>query len=374
MLRKYGLHTYALTALALSALPAAACAPEEQDGDDSSSSTSASAEDEATPHQYGAGTSNAKSGKAVTADANDEETISKGFLLKTRQGNAEIFSWSTPGGGANRADVLMKPRNTHICFLSRFSGNLGGNSYGAVHKSTTNADAICPSWPNSDPFLIKNDSADTWKLGGCQRESNSMTLEATCIPAANFRIDPGGVVVYSAVKFAEIQSLSCPQSQSTDLASVETVAFLTAIGGYFNGGGEMAEIIPGSSGVPTKLRVETNACRRPAVTTDIDAAAISLYAGVPGRTAVRRSRHTVSADSDQTRTQTLAMTSAAICYLTRISGKFDGSPERVRIYPEVDANGTEWWKLEAKAGGQGKVYASAECAGYDQTEAGGPLF
>lgn len=58
-------------------------------------------------------------------------------------------------------------------------------------------------------------------------------------------------------------------------------------------------------------------------------------------------------------------TREGVCYLTSVSGNFDGAPERVRIYPQVDASGTEYWWAEATKG-DGSAYASIGCVYYDQ--------
>ena len=54
--------------------------------------------------------------------------------------------------------------------------------------------------------------------------------------------------------------------------------------------------------------------------------------------------------SNGTRRVTMFSTRHAVCYLTKVSGNMDGAPERVRIFPELDAFGTENWVLETTAG------------------------
>src|SRR5262249_22482401 len=69
--------------------------------------------------------------------------------------------------------------------------------------------------------------------------------------------------------------------------------------------------------------------------------------------------YSVSTASGPT-TVTMASSSSAMCYFTKVSGKFDGGGEYLRIR-EINSK----WTLEAAAGG-GSAYGSARCFKLDQ--------
>jgi hypothetical protein len=66
-------------------------------------------------------------------------------------------------------------------------------------------------------------------------------------------------------------------------------------------------------------------------------------------------------------TAVMARTDRAMCYLTRFSGDFNGSGERVRIFPQL-VNGVERWHLQATAGSGSSAQGNARCLAFDQTQ------
>jgi hypothetical protein len=51
-----------------------------------------------------------------------------------------------------------------------------------------------------------------------------------------------------------------------------------------------------------------------------------------------------------------------LCYLTKISGNFDGGAEQLRVRSSTDG----WWYVEAKAASGKATSGSARCMAYDQ--------
>jgi hypothetical protein len=288
-----------------------------------------------------------------------DEIVPKGTWRRTAQSNAEIFGWS-----ANEWDIHMKPTSTHICFLTRVSGNLGGASAVAVHRSTID---LQETWRSGRALTgtVLNDMATTWKLGGFQSESNSLNAEATCVPLSDFKLDPGGVTLISGMA-AVIRD--CGGSSSANLWSNHAVSFLTAVRGEFEGGGEKADIVSSdwvrNPAAVSTVRASSQQCK---TGKHVEAIGRSFFPGVLGQTwgAFRSlSRVSISTASGPRRKQ-LGRTASGVCYLTKISGDLDGAPERIRIYPEMDASGAEWWWIEVTKG-DGSAYADAECVSYDQ--------
>lgn len=126
---------------------------------------------------------------------------------------------------------------------------------------------------------------------------------------------------------------------------------------------EVAKVVPAPSPLePAVLSAETHYCDYPSA----GAWGYSFFAGIPdGAHTTRRSYPVSVSTASGAKTKKLATTREALCYLTKVSGDLDGAPERVRIYPEIDSWGTEWWMINVHAD-RGSVYATAECIPYDQ--------
>lgn len=277
---------------------------------------------------------------------------------KTAQSNAEIFGW-----GHTDWDVAMKPAATHICFLTMVRGDLGGGSAVIVHRSTVDTKF---AWnTGSAPGGVVDDVGPTWKLSGFQAASNSLSGEATCVPAADFQADAGGVAFYSGIisVTAKTSEFSCNRTRESPLWNNFAVSYLTSVQGDFEGGGEQASIVSHASdpNVVSKIRIQTQNCDD----APFHAHGRSLYVGTASP--LQRSMRTVraNASTSATRKVQLIPTRAGVCYLTSVSGNMDGSPESVRITTQMDAWGVENWWLEVTKG-DGSAYGQAECIYYDQ--------
>jgi hypothetical protein len=280
-----------------------------------------------------------------------------GFLARTAQSNAEMFTWS-----ANEFDVPLKPWPSHVCFLTRVSGNLDGNSQIALHTGVNDVQAIYRA--NGLLGGAVYDGGSMWKLGGAQGHSNSLSSEATCVPVSNFFSDPGAVIWQSAPAYAEVRN--CQASRSANLWNGDAVSFLTHVQGNFEGNSEAAEIISGAPNTPSQVRIKQNRPVCNITSWNFAAGARSLFVGIPGTTAMWTSlKYSLVAGSNQSKKAKMIRTRDGVCYLKRISGDFDGGGERIRIFPEIDSSGVEYWNLEAKAQG-GSAYTTAECVTYDQ--------
>lgn len=293
------------------------------------------------------------------AGENDGSSDKAGFLQRTVQSNAEIFNWS-----ANEFDIALKPYATHQCFLTRVSGNLGGNSAIVLHNGSTNVQAY---WRATGLFSGGGSriGGPTWMLGGAQAHTNSLSGEATCVPLSNFFTDAGGVIWQSEGNGAGISSPSwpnCNKTASSNLWNGDALSYLSHVHGNYEGSGEVAEIITGGRNTPSQIRVKTGKCDY-----NHSSQGRSLFVGTPGVSNMWRYNYSANASSGQTRTTRMMRTNRGVCYFTRISGDFDGAGERVRIFPRVDTDGAEYWFVEAKAD-RGTAYANAQCALYDQRD------
>lgn len=273
------------------------------------------------------------------------------FQQASTQSNAQIFSWSK---GQN--EQPMVPVSSHLCFLTRLSGEMASaRSIVVVHHSNTNIS------DHSGPEHLPNDSngnivedGDTWKIGGSTDGNNSLRGDATCVPKSDFLLGPSNVFWESGnVVNQKFQG----GSGAKDLWLGNAISYIDGVHGWFEGGGEFAQIEPGWPNTPSQLNVRTQN------SSAVSGVARSLFLGIPGVTDTRR---TGMVSSSGNKKQLLLPTRDGVCYLTRISGDFNGSEERIRISPVVDAQGTEWWQFETHAG-RGKAYATAECVLYNQS-------
>jgi hypothetical protein len=197
-----------------------------------------------------------------------------------------------------------------------------------------------------------------------QRASNSLTGEAVCVPLSNFFIEPGMVIGQSG-RFFVIADLGntneCSRPISTPTWAGNAVTTLAGIQGNFSTTSDWIDIVSGQWNTPSTLRVNSTECGRGWA----EARAHSLFVGVPGQPATKRTAPVTKSGNTKTN---LLQTDRGACFLTKIAGDFDGSEERVRIYPTVDKYGVEWWTLETHAGG-GSARATAQCVLYWQSDA-----
>lgn len=293
------------------------------------------------------------------SETDDEGAIiEKGFLKRTEQSNAEIFTWSK-----GQRDQYMKPTATHTCFLTRISGAMdaitGTLPAVSVHRSSVDGAAVLfDGFPSGsgDQFFdhwILDDVGDTWKLMGFSEARNSLTAEATCVPNADFVLAPGAVL-WNSPRFSSV--VRAPGTAVSPMWWGNAVSYLAEVAGDFNGGGEVAEILYNGWDRPTSLGIMTQSVLFG------DAAGYSLFIGVPDRPGTVR---TTAVKQSGNKKKNLIRTAEGVCFLTRISGDFRGSEERVRLMPTKDSSGVEWWTFETHAG-SGSASATAQCVPYFQ--------
>jgi hypothetical protein len=309
----------------------------------------------------------APSTKIVAPEKSGEaEFVTKGLVTRSTQSHAETFRWSKAGGAGNYGewDVPMKPVRTHVCFLTGVSGDLAGQgSAVAVHRSSVDMMdvAIRIGIGGGSGGTVVNEDGDTWKVAGFQIFDNSLAAESTCVPLADFKLDPGGVRRISEAGRVTIDGCTSGSARMWDKAP----AYLSGVQGRFGGGGEY---------VKTQNDFDNNWLRRGwlkarserCVNGYVEGNARSIFLGIPGHDTGHLDYVDLDLDahSHESKSRRLSATADAICYLTRVSGSLDGGGESIRLYPKKDGN-TEYWYLDVKAQG-GSAYASVSCLLYDQ--------
>lgn len=297
----------------------------------------------------------------------EDELIPKEFLRQHNKG-ARVYRWHSNGGGNFPNDITLMPVSTHFCALTAVRGDLGGNNSAVVvHRSS-----VPLSPPRNGRYNVDDDAGSAWKLAGYQFTNKSLTAEATCVPLSNFTVSPGGHVkpqlsgMFGAVAYSgRPNCLSTSKSANLPNYAAPTLA---GVRGLFNGGGEESHVIVPSVSqnggmYTTGMKVEAKAgttCKK------VEAVAVSLSfypANLKYPPFMAVINQTISANGNM-RTVRLIPTNNGFCYLTRISGDFNGAGERVNILTEV-VNGVEYWALQARAEG-GKAYGSVDCVWYNQ--------
>ena len=262
------------------------------------------------------------------------------------QSNARTYAWAK-----NQPDVVLAPRDTHVCFLTEINGQLDGHAMTAVHRSTVDIHELTPPTLNNEwASTVNDDDGQTWKLGGYSIESNGLHSEATCIPLSNFTLDEGLVAWVSSIFTTPIKY----GSSSADMWAGDAASFLTGIAGQFNGGDERAEVVFGTGTTLSQLRMKAGSS-----SSFVGGNGASLFVGVPGSGEAFDPYIRYANDNSEVK---LMRTRQGACFLTKVSGNFKGSEERIRIFPKLFGN-EEFWMLEAHAG-RGSAYGGAACIPY----------
>jgi hypothetical protein len=289
----------------------------------------------------------------------------------TAQSPAETYSWSYSANG----DGPLRPRDSHVCFLTGFRGDFSDGAMIFVHRSTVDIvqGVIDSTQTNGGSAILRNDVGDVWKLGGFDNHGN-VSGNAVCTPFSAFITKEGG--------FAEVSGWAAAQAE-TPLAGVDcdtrsfaaevwdgqSTTWLSGFTGGFESFNDSAGIEePRQVSDLAKVVATVEACAE-----HVDAVGYSLFVGTnnTGRYPNRLGATHVTAYSNQSFEKPLARTQDAVCFLKRVSGSIQGNGEGAAIEPTMIGS-EEWWVLKGgAAGGSLDVYAS--CLRYDQRPEAPPI-
>jgi hypothetical protein len=196
----------------------------------------------------------------------------------------------------------------------------------------------------------------------------------TCVRHNNFLTDAGGVRWLSSSFWVGVDTN--PALWSTDDSDMwwgSAASFVGGISGEFNGGGEHVKVFQSTSGTkPSILQATTEA-------SELDGIGYSYFVGVPQsgklvklfgyRNGSWLRGNALSTGTFEFNVGTTAGYSSywlpprdkAFCYITNVSGNFDGGGERLQI----TVNGGQWFVSAQSAGGK-YVAGSVRCMAYDQ--------
>jgi hypothetical protein len=263
------------------------------------------------------------------------------------------FRWSK-GEPARR----MERVSTHACGLSMVRGELA-----------------------KDADLFIRQGTGFWELLGIATGSNLLQADAVCVPLSAFRVNAGQVVSNGQRFFADLPN-RFNATVTTDMTP-NSAGVLTRVKGAFNGAPERVWI---DSQWPTPTLNVRNGTASGTHT----AGAYSLNFGLTGNVTPRA--FSVRLDlrggdiiigagsacpwgpicSEPVRLD------RAFCYLSSVSGDFNGAEEWAQVYPRWETGN---WHFNLNAGStplppttwDGTVYAEMTCLYYDQTRTSPPV-
>ena len=250
------------------------------------------------------------------------------------------------------SSMSLFPTSTHVCVLSMIWGTLYGNV----------------GWAIVEPEV------GTWQLSSRKDDSGTKAAaEATCYPHSAF-LKNSGVVMLSDL-FAVYFS-SAIGNQSAFMWWGDAASPLSGVRGKFFGAGEEAWVTQSFiSNSASRLQLKTKQGGQHG------SYGFSYFVGNPDGTHVPQfigpngvgsaevaGEYVFGKDSRDdhfwlTPDAHMAHTSEAMCYLTSISGRWNGPNEWIQIFP--DSQGF-WVGKGAASGNDGRVVAKARCLKFDQ--------
>lgn len=229
--------------------------------------------------------------------------------------------------------------STHVCILTRVSGKfMGGGESVRVHRRIDD---------------------DRWYLELDNHSDQGVAGSAYCFWKGGFLANGPDRSISALIEAREHQAVPTWNGHAA--------TFLAGVNGHLRGGGEHARIVQSQDvSRPSELRVGSAAGF-------LKAWAYSFFAGAAGsgaRTAAKFSEGEFKLDHVSIVSPIwvdMARTEAAMCYFTRLQGRFQGFGEWAEIVPVIDSNGVERWRLRASAGSEvSEVFAAARCYRRDQ--------
>jgi hypothetical protein len=242
-----------------------------------------------------------------------------------------------------------------FCWLTRAAGRFDGT------KGTSGVDVIGR----------KNDRS--WWL---ETHGPEELGEAMCVPLNCFSANGIGDVVWTSWEsnfsaFANRTTSSCHAHSRNawrgDAATIlQSWPHSGGAAGNTEGGGEASFIVQATSASAFSQVAANDCAYEGGLGKPIFASGTSLFVGTPGGSNVPNFMN-VGAFTQQNFTVALARTDEAICYFTKITGKFRGGGESAHLFRANDAAGVERWHLRTTKGGASNfVRADARCFPFHQ--------
>jgi len=230
--------------------------------------------------------------------------------------------------------------STHICVLTRVSGKFQGGG---------------------EKVRLRIDADGHWWLDVDNSSDQGVAGTAYCFWKGGFLAN--GTDRWISPAFTAREKHAVP-AWNGDAATM-----LAGVNGHLRGGDEHARIVqsPDVNGI-SELRVGSAAGF-------LKAWAYSFFAGAHADSQRTAAKFFQGINGEfkldhvnivSPRWVEMAPTKDAMCYFTRLQGRFNGYGEWAEIAPFIDSNGVERWRLGAQAEGDSEVFAAARCYLRDQ--------
>jgi hypothetical protein len=336
-------------AVALSTLLALGCGANGEGYGGESDSESTPSDSFSEPKQRPAG--------AALGRAREPESPPESGDLEERSNSVLRFRWTK-----GEPQKVLVSASTHICGLSMVRGQL--------HTSTS--------------LMVLRQNGN-WVLRGLNPGGNTLQAEAVCEPFSAFRVNSGsasnaGDFVASTTSKNVTRSASLPS---------RTAAVLTGLVGRFEGGGERARVLFGSphtveiknggqdgthSAFASALSFGPTANQFPRFNSYFtDGFVVSdgkTVSWSPNAVIVGCIGDVLCCESDYVCPEKVAPVASAFCYLSSVSGDFNGADEWVQVVP--DRTSGHWTIAMESESGNG-LTARVSCLDMDQRTGGGVI-
>jgi len=275
----------------------------------------------------------------------DDQAVTDDTELGTASENlgASFFQRTWTQGEAEHANIV--PLNDYFCALTGVAGKFEG----AGEEVYINGD-----FTGSIPM---------WAMHG-KSQQTGVSGTATCYTRGSFTGAGSQQTIVSPEFVHQDKSPGChwygcpvhsPSPTSITAWQGDSVTMITGMGGDFNGTEEYIEVKQASTGAASTLieaqnDIEWNEISR--------IHAHSFFIGVPGAGRLARTTGIYAAGgvNGADRREMLPV-DQGMCYLTRISGDFQGAHTAVTI----ERNNNNRWELVVKGSSGDKVYGQARC-------------
>jgi hypothetical protein len=248
--------------------------------------------------------------------------------------------------------TILKPGEQYVCVLTRVTGHFQGEGE-RVQLELEPGSANTTVWTMSGTSLQKGVSAQAY----CFRKDHFLSSGSARWISEKFE------------RFATAGSKCATATAQTWWGDAAT--FLTGMSGNFAGGGESVSVQQSSNGfTPSVLTAKS--CQP-----FVRGFAYSFFAGQPhsgsvaqfwgpngkGSAAVAGEYAAFASSLNQTKVMSVQMApvNEAMCYFTRLGGKFRGGGEFAEIVPQVNAQGVTVWTLRVQSLQPDGVWANARC-------------
>ncbi len=234
--------------------------------------------------------------------------------------------------------IPLDPEKTHVCILTRVSGKFRGGG---------------------ESVRVRVGADKRWHLEVDNHSDQGVAGTAYCFWKGGFSGNGPDRQVSPIFEAREKHGVRTWNGH--------TATFLAGINGHLRGGGEHARIVQSQDITrPSELGVGSAAGF-------LKAWAYSFFVGNAGawphdRKAAKffGDEHKLDHVSLFLKWKDMAPTEEAMCYFTKLQGRFEGLGEWAEIVPFMDSNGVERWRLRAQAGSESEVFAAARCYKRDQ--------